>query len=298
MVGKLIAVVGQTSSGKSDLAVQIAKATGGEIVSADSRQIYKDMDWCSGKITKAEMQGVQHHLLDIIDPGQEYNLARFQQDAYRAIDDIIARGKTPILVGGTGLYVRSVVQGYNLSDAPIDFAAREKLQTLTKEQLTQKLQELGVTGIDPQKSVRHLVRMIEKAANGGNIAESPNQPRYNVLQLGIKWPRDQIYSRIEQRLDDRLPHILKEIEGLLASGVSPQFMEKIGLEAKYATWQLSGKFNSYQQFREELLKEERHYAKRQDTWLKKEPNTIWLHGGDPDITNNAITITKKFLEMK
>ncbi len=295
MVGKLISVVGLTSSGKSDLAVELAKAVNGEIVSSDSRQVYKGMDWCTGKVTKDEMQGVPHHLLDIVAPGEDYNLARFQQDAYKAIDDIIARGKTPILVGGTGLYVRSVVQGYNLSDAPINLAKRQQLQLLGKQELTDKLAELGVTNIDPQKSVRHLVRLYEKAM-GGDAAEKQNNPKYQVLQLGIKWPREEIYSRIERRLDARLPHILEEIEGLLKSGVSTQFMEKIGLEAKYATWQIQGKFDSYQQFRGELLKEERHYAKRQDTWFKKDAETIWLHGGDPDLINQAIDITKKFLE--
>lgn len=296
MVGKLIAIVGQTSSGKSDLAVQLAKAVGGEIVSADSRQIYKGMDYSTGKITKAEMQGVPHHLLDIIEPGEEYNLARFQADAYAAIDDIISRGKTPILVGGTGLYVRAVVQGYNLSSADANQAAREELQKLSKEQLTQMLAGLGITNIDPQKSVRHLCRLYERAL-AGDAEEKPNNPRYQVLQIGIKWLREEIYRRIEKRFDARLPHIVEEIKNLQNSGVSQEFFDRIGLEAKYASWYLAGKFESWQQFRDELLKEERHYAKRQDTWLKKDSQTVWLHGGDPDIINKAINLTKNFLEI-
>ncbi len=295
MVGKLISIVGQTSSGKSVLAIELAKTLGNaEIVSADSRQIYKGMDYSTGKVTKAEMQGVPHHLIDILSPGQEYNLAQFQADAYAAIDNILSRGKVPILVGGTGLYVRAVVQGYNLPKAGADNQVRKELMQLTKEQLLQKLHELGVTNIDPQKSIRHLIRMCERALCGA-AEEQKSSPRYKVLQLGIKWPREQIYARIEQRLDARLDSIVAEIKGLIDAGVSQEFMERLGLEAKYASWYLQGKFESFKQFRQLLLTEERHYAKRQDTWLKKESNTIWVSGGD-NLLAQCMPHVKQFLE--
>ena len=291
---KIISIVGLTSSGKSGLSLVLASLFNGEIVSADSRQIYKGMDWCTGKVTKAEMQQVPHHLIDILPTNSNYSLSQFQADAYTAIDDILSRGKLPFLVGGTGLYVRSVVQGYNMSSAGFNGEERQQLLLLPREDLLKKLENLGVTSVDSQKSNRHLVRLIEKATIG-DIGEKPNNPKYDVLQIGIEWTREQIYSRIEQRLDDRLPHILTEVENLLKTGTTPEFLEKMGLEAKMAMYYLQGKYTSYDHFRSELLKEERHFAKRQNTWFKKDTETIWLDGNS-DYVTSAKQLIKKFLE--
>ena len=294
MVNKIVSIVGLTSSGKSGLALILAKYFDAEIVSADSRQIYIGMDYCTGKETKEELLEVPHHLIDILPTNTNYSLAEYQKDAYKAIDDILSRGKLPILVGGTGLYVRSVVEGYNLSDAGCDEDYREELLKLDRQELLNKLKVLGVNDIDPQKSNRHLVRMIEKA-EFGDKEEKPNKPKYQVLQIGIRWPREQIYNRIEKRLDERLPYILPEIENLMKSGTTKQFLDRMGLEAKMASDYISGKYSSYDEFRNELLKEERHFAKRQDTWFKKDKNTIWL---DPskDYVEHAEKLIKEFLE--
>lgn len=291
---KIVSIVGLTSSGKSGLSLELAMLFDGEIVSADSRQIYKGMDWCTGKVTKEEMHMVPHYLIDILETNELYSLSQFQADAYKAIDDILARGKLPFLVGGTGLYVRSVVKGFNMSEAGYNQQNRDALLAMSREQLLARLQALGVCNIDPQKSNRHLVRMIEKAMVGDK-QEKPNKPKYNVLQIGIKWPRAQIYKRIEQRLDDRLPHILSEVENLLKTGTTTEFLERMGLEAKMAYWYLQGKYASYEQFREELLKEERHFAKRQDTWFKKDTETIWLDGNS-DYIKQAKKLIQDFLE--
>lgn len=294
MVNKIVSIVGLTSSGKSGLALCLAKHFNAEIVSADSRQIYIGMDYCTGKETKEELASVPHHLIDILPTNVNYSLAQYQKDAYKAIDDILCRNKLPILVGGTGLYVRSVVEGYNLSEIGFDEQKREQLLALSREELLNRLKEFGIKTVDSQKSNRHLVRMLEKA-EFGDILEKPNMPRYKVLQIGIKWPREKIYKRIEKRLDERLPHILPEVENLMKTGTTKEFLDRMGLEAKMASDYIMGKYASYEEFREELLKEERHFAKRQDTWFKKDTNTIWL---DPltDYEKEAEKLIKEFLE--
>ncbi len=294
MVNKIISVVGLTSSGKSDLAIKIAKQYNGEIVSADSRQIYKGMDYCTGKVTKQEQAQVKHHLIDILDTNQSYNLASYQEDAYKAIDGILSRNKLPILVGGTGLYVRSVVEGYSLDSNGVDENTRNELSKLTKAELTQKLNDYGVTDIDNQLTIRHLIRMLEKVMAGSGL-KKPSQPKYKALQIGIRYTREQIYSRIEQRLDARLPHIISEVENLLKTGTTKEFLDKIGLEAKLASDYILGKFTSYEEFRAELLKQERHYAKRQDTWFKKDDYTIWLDGNS-DYTSAAKKLVEDFID--
>lgn len=296
MVKKLISIVGITSSGKSDLAIRLAKHFNGEIVSADSRQIYRGMDWCTGKVIKDEQQLVKHHLIDILDTNQTYNLASFQKDAYKAIDGIIASNKVPFLVGGTGLYVRSVVEGFNLSDDQWNSESRAKLEKLSREELETELAKYGIVNIDKQKTTRHLVRMLEKAQSGKALV-NPSTPKYEVLQIGIRWNREDIYKRIEQRLDARLPHIISEVENLLKSGTTKDFLDRMGLEAKLASDYILGKFQSYEQFRAELLKQERHFAKRQGTWFKKDTYTIWLDG-DSDILPEAIRLVKNFLQVK
>lgn len=294
MVKKLISIIGLTSSGKSGLGISLAKRFNGEIVSADSRQIYIGMDWCTGKVTKEEMAEVKHHLIDILPTNVNYNLSNFQADAYGTIDDIIARGKTAFLVGGTGLYARSVVRGFNLSRAGFSEDERNNLLDKPRTELLDILKTLGINNVDPQKSNRHLVRLIEKAQIG-DIAEKPNNPRYKVLQIGIRWSREQIYDRIEKRLDDRLPHILTEVDNLLKTGTTKEFLDRMGLEAKLASDYLSGKFASYKEFRDELLKQERHFAKRQDTWFKKDTETIWLDGNGNYLAE-AEKLIKEFLE--
>ena len=291
---KIISIVGITSSGKSGLALELAKFFDGEIVSADSRQIYRKMNYCTGKETVEELASVPHHLIDIIDTNELFNLANYQKRAYAAIDDIVKRNKLPILCGGTGLYVRSVVEGYDLSSAGIKEEKRNELLNLSRDKLLEILAGHGITNIDKQKSSRHLVRMIEKA-EVGDTQEKPNKPKYDVLQIAIKWTRQEIYDRIEKRLDQRLPHIVEEVKNLLSGGTTREFMHRMGLEAKMATEYIDGKFDGFEQFRNELLKEERHFAKRQDTWFKKDVNTIWLDGNS-NYTEQAKRLIQKFLE--
>lgn len=286
---KLISIIGQTSSGKSALGVSLAKMFNGEIVSADSRQVYRGLDWCSGKVTEDEKQGIAHHLIDVANLGEQFTLYDFQLLAYKSIDDILSRGKVPFLVGGTGLYSRAVVEGYNLSPSSPNQKLRDSLESLDLVSLQNLCAEKGIE-ISGEVTKRRLIRLIEK-----NSAENSAEPRYEVLQIGIFWEREKIYERIRQRLISRLPNMIDEIRALIKGGVKREFLISLGLEAKFVTAYLDGEFASYEEFFETLFKEERHFAKRQQTWLKKEKNVVWLSGED-NLLEKSAKIIKNFLK--
>ena len=287
---KLIAIVGQTSSGKSSLGIALAKFFDGEIVSADSRQVYKGLDWCSGKVTKDEMAEVKHHLIDVTTLGNQFSLYDFQTKAYAAIDDILKRGKLPFLVGGTGLYSRSVIEGYGLEPSKPNETLRSSLEGLGLDNLKQMAKEKGFE-VEGETTCRRLIRLLEKNPE----EKQENKPRYDVLQIGIAFSKEEIYERIRVRLEMRMPYMIEEIKGLLSSGVSPEFLNTLGLEAKYVQKYLNGEFESYEAFFEELFKEERHFAKRQKTWYNKEKNIVWLDAND-NLEENAKKLIKEFLK--
>lgn len=289
---KLVAIVGQTSSGKSSLGIDLAKFFDGEIVSADSRQVYLGLDWCSGKVTKEEMAEVKHHLIDVANLGTQFSLYDFQKQAYEAIDEIHKKGKVAFLVGGTGLYSRAVIEGYPLEPAKPNHELRKSLENLGLEELRHLCHEKGIKTED-ETTCRRLIRLIEKET--GETKE--NEPRYDVLQIGIKFERTEIYARIKIRLEQRMPHMIEEIKSLLAQGVSAEFLNTLGLEAKYVQKYLNGEFASYEEFFEELFKEERHFAKRQQTWYNKEKNIVWLDAHD-NLFENAKKLIAEFLETK
>ena len=292
---KLITVIGTTASGKSSLGIELADFYGGEIVSADSRQIYRKMDLGTGKITPEEAARVPHHLIDILDAGEPFSMADFQGLAYKAIDEISARGKLPFLVGGTGLYSRSVVEGYSLSDVAPNEALREELLKKSREELIEILRGLGVTDIPDEYSHRRLIRIIEKK-QGGTDGEAENSPRYDVLQLAMTYPREVLYSRISERLDARIKDgMIEEIRDLYESGVSAEFLERLGLEYRYTYRYIAGMYPSFEDYRAELYKEICHFAKRQTTWFKKEKNVVWLDT-DGDFLAEAKQYIDKFLE--
>ncbi|MBQ8451298.1 MAG: tRNA (adenosine(37)-N6)-dimethylallyltransferase MiaA [Clostridia bacterium] len=289
---KLVTVVGLTSSGKSTLGIELAKYFNGEIISADSRQVYKNLDWCSGKVDEYEKKQAPHHLLDVVELGKQFTLFDYQNLAYKAIDDVISRGKLPILVGGTGLYSRAIVEGYNLTETKADEKFRVELEKLSKEELIDKCKQLHIE-LPNEITSRRLIRLIETAGK----LKKPNQPKYDVIQIGIRWSREAIYERIKLRLEKRMPNMIEEIKNLISKGVSTEFLMSLGLEAKFVTEYFSGKFDGYETFFEELFKEERHFAKRQQTWFNKEKNLIWIDA-DENLTRNAIYEIEKFLNKK
>lgn len=281
MKGKLIVIEGTNASGKSALGIRMAKEWNGEIVSADSRQVYARMDLGSGKVMEEERNGVPHHLLDVRQPGEFFSMADFQALAYGAIEDIRARGKQPFLVGGTGLYVDSVTEGYVLSDKKPDAALRARLETLSTPELYARLKAVQPdTEVDP-KNRHRVMRLLEKIA-AGDGGPAPRQPRYEVLKFGVTWPREELKRRIDERLERRLRQgMTEEVRALLDEGVPEEFLVKLGLEYKYLTWYLTGKM-SYEQMTEELARAIKRFAKRQMTWFRKDPDIIWLDmAGDP-----------------
>lgn len=292
---KLVSIVGTTASGKSSLGIELADHYGSEIVSADSRQVYKYLDLGTGKVTPEEMARVRHHLIDILDLGTPFSMAEFQSLAYSAIDSIAERGMLPFMVGGTGLYTRSVVEGYNLVDVPPNDALRDSLNSKSREELIEILRGYGVAEPDGEVSPRRIIRMIEKLS-AGLPAENENTPRYDVLQLGMTFERDVLYKRIAERLDMRIKDgMIEEVERTLSLGATPEFLEGLGLEYRYTYRYISGKYNSFAEYRDELYREICHFAKRQVTWFKKEKNIVWLDTSG-DILSESKALIDKFLE--
>lgn len=292
--GKLIAIVGTTASGKSSLGIDLAKHYNGEIISADSRQVYRHLDLGTGKVTKEEMAEVKHHLIDILDLNQPFSVAHFQKLAYEAIDDILKRGHLPFLVGGTGLYTRAVVEGYNLSDVPPDAEQRKMLESLDREELCSRLEKLGEKVSDDEPA-RRLIRRLEKLEKGVK-SENLSQPRYDVLQLGLTFDREELYSRIGIRLDQRIKEgMIDEVREVVKLGATPEFLEGLGLEYRLTYRYITGKYKSFEEYREDLFKQIRHFAKRQMTWFRKEKDIVWLNSKG-DYLKEAITLIDDFLK--
>ena len=294
-MNKLIAIVGTNASGKSSLGVELAGRFDGEIVSADSRQVFKGLDLGSGKITPEGMKGVPHHLLDVAEPGEFFSMADFQKCAYVAIDGIIARGRLPFIVGGTGLYVDSVTKGYNLSEIVPDLGYREELETFSTPELWEMLKKLEPDSeIDP-KNRNRVMRRLEKL-HQGDTQPSHNTPRYDVLTLGVRWDRETLKRRIDERLERRVNEgMIDEVVRLRESGVSDEFLLKLGLEYRYVTQFLRGEWQSRDKMLHELSLAIKRFAKRQVTWFKKDQSVVWLDMEHEPVLR-ASEIIKEFLE--
>lgn len=297
MLPKLIVIEGTNASGKSGLGVELARRFGGEIVSADSRQVFRRLDLGSGKITPEEMQGVPHHLIDVCDAGDFFSMADFQKLAYEAIDDILCRGKTPFLVGGTGLYVDAVADGYVMSDRMPDLAYRAHLETFPTEELYRMLlEQLPDTDVEPRNRNR-VMRILEKLHDGDDAIPS-KQPRYQPLRLGVTWDRETLRQRIDERLERRMQQgMVQEVKGLLDSGVSREFMLKLGLEYKFITQYLDGQFASEEEMTALLSTAIKQFAKRQMTWFRRCPSIHWLDmSADP--AGEAEGLIRTFLQTE
>ena len=293
MLPKLIVIEGTNASGKSALGVELASRFSGEIVSADSRQVFERLDLGSGKITPEEMHGVPHHLLNVRKPGEFFSMADFQRLSYEAIDGIISRGNVPFLVGGTGLYVDAVADGYVLSEQSTDLDLRAELETYDTPALYEMLkQKLPDTDVDP-KNRHRVMRLLEKLA-AGDVAPGTKSPRYSLLKFGVTWPREILKQRIDERLERRLQQgMVDEVKAMLDDGVSEEFLVKLGLEYKYLTWYLTGKIG-YEQMVEELAAAIKRFAKRQMTWFRRDPRIIWLDMNE-DPVSRASALISEFL---
>ncbi len=276
----LVVILGTNASGKSELGIRLASHLGGEIVSADSRQIYRGLDLGSGKITPTQAGAVKHHLIDVAGLSNYFSLADYQRAAYSAIDSISRAGKRPFLVGGTGLYISAIVEGYELVDVPPNDPLRAELESLPLSQLVERLEKSdpdAASRVD-KSNQRRLIRALEIAASGRtHTSARQRSPRYRCLQLGLTWPRDILEARIEKRLRDRLANgMIEEVVGLRSRGVSDLRLEKLGLEYRYITRYLRGELATLDDLRRELTIAIRQFAKGQITWFKRDLRIHWL----------------------
>lgn len=275
---KILVILGPTASGKSDLAVRLAKKFNGEVVSADSRQVYKGMDIGTGKITKKEMAGVPHHLIDIVSPKTRFDVARYQKLAHKKITDILKRGKLPVVCGGTGLYIKAIVENPQYPDVPPDWKLRKNLERKTTKELFAILKKLDLKRaktID-KKNPRRLIRAIEIARQTGQVPLVKNDPSYDALIIGIKKSLNELKKAVATRLHKRMRQgMIAEVKKLRGSGVSWHRLEELGLEYKYIALYLQNKMDK-ETMLETLETKINQYAKRQMTWFKKTPGVRWI----------------------
>ena len=274
---KLIVVAGTNASGKSALGVALAEKYNAEIISADSRQVFRGFDLGSGKITPEEMRGVRHHLIDVCGAGDFFSMHDFQKLAYRAIEDILSRGKLPMIVGGTGLYIASVTDGYVMSDREPDLAYRDELEKLETPELYRMLLEKVPDIQVDAKNRNRVMRILEKLHDGDDHLPHKD-PRYDCLKLGVTWDRETLKAHIDERLEKRMQQgMVDEVKSLLNQGASVEFMNKLGLEYRYITQYLTGEIASEAEMCEQLSLAIKRFAKRQMTWFRREKDMHWLN---------------------
>ena len=296
MKPKLVVIEGTNASGKSGLGVELAAHYGGEVVSADSRQVFRGLDLGSGKITPEEMRSVPHHLIDIVEPNDFFSMHDFQRLAYDAIDGILSRGRQPFLVGGTGLYVASVTEGYVMSDTKPDLEYRAYLETLDTPTLYQKLRTARPDVEVDGRNRNRVMRMLEKIHDGDDLC-APNAPRYDCLKLGVTWERPVLRDRIDERLKRRLDQgMIEEVQELMDQGASVEFLKKLGLEYRFITQYLIGEIPDRQEMIDLLALAIKQFAKRQMIWVRRDPEILWLDmTGDP--VRQAREAIDRFLEQ-
>jgi tRNA dimethylallyltransferase len=280
MSNKLIVIVGPTASGKTDLSVKIAKKFKGEIISADSRQVYKGMDIGTGKATKKERQGIPHHLLDVVGPKTRFNVVKYRKLALRTIKKIQEKNKLPILVGGTGFYIQAVIDGIVIPPVKPDWKLRKKLGQKTNQELFKILKKLDSDRAETieKDNPRRLIRALEIIIKSKKpVPKLKKQPiKADLLILGIKKDQKDLKELIKKRLLKRLKiGMVAEVKKLKKSGVSWKKLEEFGLEYRHIAFFLQGKLTE-QEMIERLQKEIEHYAKRQMTWFKRDLRIIWI----------------------
>jgi len=275
---RLVVIVGPTASGKSALAIKIAQKYNGEIISADSRQVYRRMDIGTGKVTKKEQKLAKHHLIDIVTPKKQFTADDFKKMGEKAISDILNKGKTPIIVGGTGFYIDILLGRMAAAPVPPNKKLRAKLEKQSAEQLFRRLTELDprrAGTVDRHNKIR-LVRALEIIITTGKPVprKAMLRSKYKVLWLGLN--PENIQKRIGKRLNARLKQgMVKEVKQLIKSGVNHKRLQALGLEYRWASLYLQNKI-SYQEMRNSLLKDIFQYSKRQMTWFKRNKEIHWI----------------------
>ncbi len=292
----VIVICGPTASGKTGLSIELAKQIDGEIISCDSMQIYKDMNIGTAKPTVEEMQGIKHYLISSIEPTQRYSVADYKKDAKNAIKEVIKKGKTPIIVGGTGLYVNSLIYEIEYPEIKFDEEYRKKLEKQVIEDGLEKLYEKAKE-IDPQAiqkiaktDKKRILRILEiyhstgKTKTEQDILSRKTEPEFDYHIYALSWNREKLYQRINQRVDIMIKEgLIEEVKGILEKyDKFPTAMQ--GLGYKEVVEYLNGN-TTKEEMIEKIKQETRRYAKRQMTWFRKNKETIWLDATE-DMRNN------------
>ncbi len=277
---KLIVILGPTASGKTALSIKLAKKINGEIVSADSRQVYQGMDIGTAKISKKDMKGIPHYLLDVAPPKRKFSVAQYQKLALETINKILTKRvpRVPFLVGGSPFYIYSVVEGWVFPQLKADQKLRKKLEKKSIEKLfdiLKKLDSKRAAQIE-KKNKRRLVRAIEIAEKLGKVPPLKREPQFNCLLIGIKKPKEELKELIKKRFSEWLKRgFVEEVRKLKKSGLSWKKIEEFGLHYRCVTQYLQGKMK-YNEMVEKSLKELEKFSKRQMTWFKKDKRINWL----------------------
>lgn len=286
---KVIVIGGPTASGKTGLSVELAKKISGEIISADSMQIYKEMDIGTAKVTEEEKQGIQHYMIDIISPDQRYSVSDYKINAEKAIEEILEKGCTPIVVGGTGLYINSLIYNINYPEISIDLKYREYLEKrIEKEGLETLYNEAykidsKATAIISKNDKKRIMRILEIYKETGKtktqleIESRQEEPKYDYKVFAINMDREILYDRINKRVDLMFEQgLIEEVKNIYQKYKSfPTAMQ--GLGYKEVVEYINGKY-SYEEMKEKIKMESRRYAKRQITWFKAIKELTWLDG--------------------
>ncbi len=285
----LVILTGPTAVGKTKASIGLAKAIGGEIISADSMQVYRQMDIGSAKIKPSEMEGVPHHLVDVLEPDEEFHVVRFQQMAKQAMEEIYAKGKIPILVGGTGFYIQAVLYDIDFSENEKDTSYREELEHLAQtkgtEYLHERLREVDAKSAEEihANNVKRVIRALEYFhQTGEKISEHNEEQRskespYNYAYFVLNDERSHLYERINLRVDQMVSEgLVEEVRALKAKGYTKEMVSMQGLGYKEMLDYLEG-LDSFEHAVEIIKRDTRHFAKRQITWFKRESDVIWLN---------------------
>lgn len=293
---KVIVICGPTASGKTSLSVELAKKCNGEIISADSMQIYKEMNIGTAKVTTEEMQGIKHYMIDIVSPTERYSVAEFKVQAEKAIEEILKKGKTPIIAGGTGLYVNSLIYNIQYNDIKIDEEYRRYLEERVKKEGLQSLyEEAKKIDFEAMKSIskndqKRILRVLEMYHQTGKTKTElekesrKEEVKYDYKVYAINWEREELYKRINKRVDIMIEQgLIEEVENLLKKyNKFPTAMQ--GLGYKEVVEYLDKKITKEEMI-EKIKMETRRYAKRQITWFKKIENVKWIQGNEATINN-------------
>jgi tRNA dimethylallyltransferase len=296
---RALAIVGTNGSGKSDIGIAVAQALDGEIVSADSRQVYRGFDLCTGKVTAAETALVAHHLIDVVDAPARFTLHEYLRRGEGVLDEIASRGRLPVLVGGTPLYAEALIRGYELVDVPPDPGERARLESLPDAELVAELETLfpGEAARIGESNHRRLVRAVERARHGFSY-ESTHEARTDRqwLVFGITWPMDELEGRIRRRVEERLAAgMVDEVGDALARGVPRQFLWDLGLEFRFVLQLLEGDLAGEAEFVDALTTATRRFAKRQLSWFRRWPDITWTEGPEPERAAVIVDAARRWL---